>query len=153
MKKKISYLIAVMVALFSLTSCSKDQILNTYDKVVTSAGELQLTNKKALVGEKSPGEDDYTGEYIAEYKKFTGKEYIFGGTTIDRKAGNEIKVDCNLKIEEGTAKLMFVSGSNEPEVLIEKSGEWSGNIEIPEGGNYLYIEADNYSGKIELCVE
>lgn len=66
-----------------------------------------------MVGEKSPGLDEYTGKYLANYKDFIGKEYLFGGTTINRKIGDEIKVKCSLIIKEGSGKLIFISGSND----------------------------------------
>ncbi|MBS6025877.1 MAG: hypothetical protein KIB00_17530 [Paeniclostridium sordellii] len=152
MKRKSILLLCMLLISSTLTACSKDEILNIYDKVVSSTGELQLTKERNLVGTKKSGEDDYTGEYTAEYENFTGKEYIFGGTTIDRKAGNEIEVKCNLNIEKGVAKLMFVSGSDDPEVLMEESGEWSDTIKLPKGGNYLFIEADDLYGSMKLEV-
>lgn len=152
MKRRTILLSCMLLIFATLTACSKDEILNAYDKVVSSTGELQLTKERNLVGTKKSGEDDYTGEYNAKYENFTGKEYIFGGTTIDRKAGNEIEVKCNLNIEKGVAKLMFVSGSDDPEVLMEESGEWSGTIKLPKGGNYLFIEADDLYGTMKLEV-
>ncbi|MBG9983256.1 hypothetical protein HZY86_09330 [Aerococcaceae bacterium DSM 111020] len=47
---------------------------------------------------------------------------------------------------------MFVSGSDDPEVLMEESGEWSGTIKLPKGGNYLFIEADDLYGSMKLEV-
>lgn len=153
MKKKFVFVLSILLIIGTMTACSKDETLDIYDKAVRSAGELQLTSEKSLVGEKSPGVDAYTGQYFAEYEKFTGEEYIFGGTTINHKAGNKVKVTCNLTTKEGTGKFIFISGSKEPEILVESPGEWSGTIELPEGGNYLYFIADNFSGSIELNVE
>ena len=47
-----------------------------------------LTEEKDLQGDKTKGEDTYTGSYTADYEDFNDKEYIFGGTALDRDKGN-----------------------------------------------------------------
>lgn len=153
MKRKLIFILSILIILHTLTACSKDQILDSYDKVVDNAGELALTKESSLVGDKEKGKDDYTGEYAAQYEDFTGKEYIFGGTSLEeRKTGTELEVKVNFKIEKGSAKLIFVSGPNVPQVIIEKDGEWSGTVKLSKGSNYFYIEAENFSGTINLNV-
>jgi len=38
---------------------------------------------------------------------------LFGGTSIKREAGKELSIDCTLEITEGTAKVFWISGSDE----------------------------------------
>ena len=65
--------------------------------------------------------DDYTGTYTADYENFSDTEYLFGGTSIKREAGKELSIDCTLEITEGTAKVFWISGSDEAVTLIEAS--------------------------------
>ena len=102
-----------------LSGCSKDEILDHYNSIVQSAGAIELTGKLSLEGTKEKGIDDYTGTYTADYANFSGTEYLFGGTSIKREAGKELSIDCTLEITEGTAKVFWISGSDEAVTLIE----------------------------------
>ncbi len=65
--------------------------------------------------------DDYTGTYTADYENFSDTAYLFGGTSIKREAGKELSIDCTLEVTEGTAKVFWISGSDEAVTLIEAS--------------------------------
>ena len=153
MKKIVLALTFVLVGSFMLAGCSKDEILNHYNNIVQSAGSIELTGKSSLQGEKEKGIDDYTGIYTADYANFSGIEYLFGGTSIKREAGKELSIDCTLEITEGTAKVFWSSGSDEAVTLIEATGTYSDTITLPDGGNYIGIECENFTGNIELNIE
>ena len=76
---------------------------------------------------------DYTGSYQAEYKKFTGTEYLFSSTSIDREAGKEVTVTCTLTITSGTAKIFWLSGSDEAKTLLETGKTYTEMITLPDG--------------------
>ena len=105
---------------------------------------------------KGPPNDNYfiiEGPYTADYANFSGTEYLFGGTSIKREAGKELSIDCTLEITEGTAKVFWISGSDEAVTLIEATGTYSDTITLPDGGNYIGIECENFTGNIELNIE
>lgn len=153
MKKIIFVLMIVLGGNLLLSGCSKDEILDHYNTVIQFAGTVELTDRLALKGTKEKGIDDYTGTYEAEYKDFSDTEYLFGGTSIKREAGKEISVTCTLKVTDGSAKVFWVSGDDEPVVLIETTGTYSDTITLPEGGNYIGIEGDGFTGNVEMSVE
>ena len=153
MKKIVLALAFVLLGSFMLAGCSKDEILNHYNNIVQSAGSIELTGKSSLQGEKEKGIDDYTGTYTADYASFSGTEYLFGGTSIKREAGKELSIDCTLEITVGTAKVFWISGSDEAVTLIEATGTYSDTITLPDGGNYIGIECENFTGNIELNIE
>ena len=153
MKKIVLALAFVLLGSFMLAGCSKDEILNHYNNIVQSAGSIELTGKSSLQGEKEKGIDDYTGTYTADYANFSGTEYLFGGTSIKREAGKEPSIDCTLEIMEGTAKVFWISGSDEAVTLIEATGTYSDTITLPDGGNYIGIECENFTGNIILNIE
>ena len=132
---------------------SKDEILDHYNNIVQSAGAIELTGKSSLEGTKEKGIDDYTGTYTADYEDFSDTEYLFGGTSIKREAGKELSIDCTLEVTEGTAKVFWISGSDKAVTLIETTGTYSDTITLPDGGNYIGIECESFTGSIELNIE
>lgn len=62
-----------------------------------------------LKGQRKTGVDEYVGSYEASYTRFNGKEYIFGGTLLERENGTALKATYSLKIESGTAALYWLS--------------------------------------------
>lgn len=138
---------------FVLTGCTKDEILGTYNDAIQAAGDTQLTSNRSLEGNRKYGVDHYTGTYDADYEDFSGAEYLFGGTSIDREAGNEIEITCNLDITEGSAKLVLQSGADDPQILVESTGDYSDTIELPLASNYIFLECDGFTGSIELEIK
>lgn len=153
-KKIFSLALVCTLAIgLSLTGCSKDEILDQYNNVVQLAGNVTLTGDLSLKGKRTYGDDHYTGTYIADYKDFSKTEYLFGGTSIERENGKDISVSCDLEITEGTAQVFWVSGSDDPVILLETTDSYSETITLPEGGNYIGIIGDNFTGHIEMNIE
>ena len=152
-KKIVLSLCLILLGASVLSGCTKDEFLDQYNNIVQSAGSIALTGNSSLQGTKEKGIDDYTGTYTADYANFSGTEYLFGGTSIKREAGKELSIDCTLEITEGTAKVFWISGSDEAVTLIETTGTYSDIITLPDGGNYIGIECEDFTGSIELNVE
>ena len=152
-KKIVLSLCLILLGASVLSGCTKDEFLDQYNNIVQSAGSIALTGNSSLQGTKEKGIDDYTGSYTANYEDFSGTEYLFGGTSIKRESGKELSIDCTLEITEGTAKVFWISGSDEAVTLIEATGTYSDTITLPEGGNYIGIECENFTGNIELNIE
>lgn len=112
-----------------------------------------VTNDINLQGKRDYGEDYYTGTYQAEYKKFSDTEYLFGGTTIERAAGKQVELFCNLEITKGEAEIFIISGSNEPKTLIKTTGTYENTITLPDGSNYIGIVGNDFSGTVKIEVK
>ncbi len=154
-KKKCFRFLPMSLLVFSLAlvGCSKDEILDQYNNVVQSAGNVALTSDFSLKGNRTYGDDCYTGTYKADYKDFSKTEYLFGGTSIERENGKDISVSCDLEITEGTAQVFWVSGSDDPIILLEATGNYSETITLPEGGNYIGVIGKNFTGHLEMNIE
>ena len=61
----------------------------------------------------------------------------------------DLSIDCALEVTEGTAKVFWISGSDEAVTLIEATGTYSDTITLPDGGNYIGIECEDFTGSIE----
>ena len=152
--KYFSFLsIGFLMLSLSLAGCSKDEILDQYNNVVQSAGNTALTSDFSLKGDRAYGDDCYTGTYTADYKDFSKTEYLFGGTSIERENGKDISVSCDLEITEGTAQVFWISGSDDLVILFEATDSYSETITLPEGGNYIGITGNNFTGHLEMNIE
>lgn len=152
-KKIVLSLCLILCGVFILSGCTKDEILNQYNNIIQSAGSIALTRDSSLQGTKEKGIDDYIGSYTADYENFSDTEYLFGGTSIKREAGKELSIDCVLEVTEGTAKVFWISGADEAVTLLETTGTYSDTITLPEGGNYIGIACEDFTGSIELNIE
>ena len=152
-KRHFLFLLMSVLGMLSLTGCSKDEILNQYNNVIQSAGNVTLTGDLSLKGKRTYGDDHYTGAYVADYKDFSKTEYLFGGTSIERENGKDISVSCELEITEGTAQVFWVSGSDDPVILLETTDSHSETITLPEGGNYIGITGNNFTGHLEMNID
>ena len=47
----------------------------------------------------------------------------------------------------------WISGSDEAVTLIETTGTYSDTITLPDGGNYIGIACEDFTGNIELNIE
>ena len=131
----------------------KDAILDAYSSLMDTAGSWALTPNRSLQGERVRGEDDYTGTYAADYENFSGTELLFGGTTLDREAGDTVEVTCSLTVEEGEAAIFLNSGSEDPVILLSESGDYSSTIEVGGGSIYLGVWGEEANGSVSIQIE
>lgn len=131
----------------------KDTLVDAYGSLVDAAGSWALTPDRSLQGERVPGEDDYTGTYAADYEGFSGTELLFGGTTLDREAGDTVEISCSLTIEEGEVAIFLNFGSEEPVILLSESGDYSGTIEVGGGSVYLGVWGEGMTGSVSIQID
>ena len=132
---------------------AKDAILDAYGSLVDAAGSWALTPDRSLQGERVRSEDGYTGTYEADYEDFSGTELLFGGTTLDRAAGNTVELSCSLDIEEGEAAVFLCSGSDDPVILLSGSGDYSSTIEVGGGSTYIGVWGEEANGSASIQIE
>lgn len=151
--RKIIPLFLIICCLISMTACSKDEIVEQYNQALQAVGDNGLTNNNDLQGKRNLGADSYVGTYKADYENFSGEEILFGGTALERDDGNEIKISCNMDKTNGTLKLILQTGTNDPEVLCDTETSYSETIELPSASNYIIVEAENFTGSLDLTIE
>ena len=149
--KTLKLLTAVLLSLclaLGMTGCSgdhiKDDVLNGFNDLLHHFSQYALTEEKDLQGDKTKGEDTYTGSYSAEYENFSDVEYIFGG--------NDLTITYKLTIDSGSAKLCW-RDKNEEKVIAENSGADTYSVALNTGDNYLTLEGDNFFGSLQVVVE
>ena len=102
--KKLFICVLTVLLICSLSACGnlKDTVLDGYDNFIQLFSKQALTDEKDLVGERKYADDEYTGNYEADYENFNGEELLFGGTALEREDGNALTVTYSLEITEGT---------------------------------------------------
>ena len=115
-------------------------------------GKYALTDEKDLQGDKTKGEDTYTGSYTADYEDFNDKEYIFGGTALERDKGSELTVTYELTVDSGTAKLYWLD-KGEEKMIADTSKNGTYSVTLDEGDNYLTLEGNDFCGSLQVVVE
>lgn len=158
--KVIISLILILCLTFCVAGCSsnhdrgslKDNLIDGWDNWMQSFSKHALTKGKDLQGEKDKGDDAYTGTYTATYDEFNGKEFIFGGTALERANGNQLTVNYTLTIDEGTAELYWIAGSDEYTIANDNS-EDTKEYTISSGDNYIVLKGEDFSGTLTLTIE
>ncbi len=148
-------LLLILIAIVTITfcvGCTKEDILNIYDKFNRTIGDLNLTKDSKLKGTRTFGIDHYVGTYEVKYKNFKGKEIVFGGTTIERENGDTIHINLNIKDSKGKIKI-YMNLKNNKEILATGDGTYEFDFNVKDGSNYLIIELDDYSGNITINIE
>ena len=152
--KRLTAALLFLCLVLGLAGCGdwKDNILDGYNDLLQSISKHALTKEEDLQGEKKTGDDAYVGSYTAEYDGFYGEEYIFGGTGLERGAGNELTVTYTLKITSGTASVIWDhSGS---QYTLTNAGGWgSQEVTLGSGDNYIVLKGENFTGSLRLEVQ
>lgn len=160
-KSKIVIAILLMFCLsLSITGCSsnhdkgnlKDNLVDGWNSWMQSFSKHALTKDKDLQGKKDKGDDEYTGTYTATYNDFNGKEFIFGGTALERENGNQLKVSYTLTVDEGTVKLYWIAGSDEY-TIADENAEDTKEYTLSSGDNYVVLKGEDFSGTLTITVE
>lgn len=128
----------------------KDRVLDAFGMFVDEAGTAALTPENELKGRLEKGVDDYTGSYEATYSDFTGTEILFGGTALEREAGNTLSITCSLSIEDGRAAIFLCSGAEDPVLLLSQSGDYAGTVEVDGASTYIGVWGENADGSVSI---
>lgn len=157
--KKIKILTAVLLSLclaFAVTGCSgdnlKDSVINGFNDMLQHFSKYALTDEKDLQGDKTKDEDSYTGSYTAEYDDFSGIEYIFGGTGLERDKGSNLTVTYELTVDSGTVKFYWRDKEKE-KIIADTSDTGTYSVTLDEGDNYLTLEGNDFCGSLQVVVE
>ena len=138
--------------IFNNDTISKEDIVNGFGDFLQDTSTNGLTKDNKLEGKREYGIDEYVGSYKANYNDKTKEETIFGGTTLDRKNGNTIKLKIKVEKQSGNIEIISNEGT-ESEVLIKDTGEIEKTIDVKEMSYYLKVKVTNFTGNVEIVAE
>ena len=84
--------------------------------------------------------------------RYNDKEYIFGGTALERDKGSELTVTYELTVDSGTAKLYWLD-KGEEKMIADTSKNGTYSVTLDEGDNYLTLEGNDFCGSLQVVVE
>ena len=156
MKRILTVSLLSLCLILTITGCSgdnvKDNVINGFNDMLQHFSKYALTDEKDLQGDKTKGEDTYTGSYVADYEDFNGEEYIFGGTSLERDKGSDLTVTYELTVDSGTVRFYW-RDKEEEKIIADASDTGTYSVTLEEGDNYLTLEGDDFCGSLRVTVE
>ena len=156
MKRILTVSLLSLCLILTITGCSgdnvKDNVINGFNDMLQHFSKYALTDEKDLQGDKTKGEDTYTGSYVADYEDFNGEEYIFGGTALERDKGSDLTVTYQLTVDSGTVRFYW-RDKEEEKIIADASDTGTYSVTLEEGDNYLTLEGDDFCGSLRVTVE
>lgn len=139
-------------SVFNNNNISKDDTVNNYNNFLQNIAPNGLTKDSKLKGKREFGIDKYVGIYNANYVDDTKEETIFGGTTLNRKEGNSVKLKIKVKKKKGNIEIISNEGTTSV-ILINDTGEIEKMVNVKEKSYYLKIKVINFTGNVEIISE
>ena len=139
-------------SVFNNNNISKDDTVNNYNNFLQDIAPNGLTKDSKLKGKREFGIDKYVGIYNANYVDDTKEETIFGGTTLNRKEGNSVKLKIKVKKKKGNIEIISNEGTTSV-ILINDTGEIEKTVNVKEKSYYLKIKVMNFTGNVEIVSE
>ena len=156
MKRNLTVSLLSLCLVFTITGCSgdnvKDNVINGFNDMLQHFSKYALTDENDLQGDKTKGDDTYTGSYVADYEDFNGEEYIFGGTALERDKGSDLTVTYQLTVDSGTVRFYW-RDKEEEKIIADASDTGTYSVTLEEGDNYLTLEGDDFCGSLRVTVE
>lgn len=156
MKRILTVSLLSLCLILTITGCSgdnvKDNVINSFNDMLQHFSKYALTDENDLQGDKTKGDDTYTGSYVADYEDFNGEEYIFGGTALERDKGSDLTVTYQLTVDSGTVRFYW-RDKEEEKIIADASDIGTYSVTLEEGDNYLTLEGDDFCGSLRVTVE
>ena len=130
----------------------KEELLGGWNNFMQDFSRYALTSDGDLQGKKLPGRDGYTGTYEAAYESWSGTEYLFGGTALERSAGDKLSVSYTLQIASGTAAIRWIERGQE-HVLADADAESASEISLNAGDNYFLLKGEDFTGSLHMDIK
>ena len=150
MKHLITYLLLAGM-LLGLTGCRLNDV-EYLNGIVAQIGDSQITDDKDLIGTRvlTDSADPYAGEYTAECESVTGRDVVFGGASIHNR---ELFLSGTVQAESGNATVRIRLNEEVFELEPDADGYFETTLKLDNGGNYIMVVYEDFSGKVEMTCE
>ena len=153
--KKIIALVLLRCMALSFKGCQfnyekPSEMLEKFEGWAENLGQSQITEDGDLIGERILSEDAYAGRYCADGEDETGKDVVFGGASIEKR---QLKVYGTITTESGKATVRIRQNWDVTEVETDEDGNFETNLSLDNGGNYIMVNYEDFTGNIELYSE
>lgn len=151
--KKWILLCLTLLLLCGLTGCkygAGPEFYQWAENWTTALGRSQRTADADLIGTRTPGDDDYTGSYQAECTHITGRDMVFGGASLQ---GRTLTVSGSVQALNGQATIRIRQNGDIPLLTPDATGSFSTTLFLENGGNYIMVIYEDFSGTVTLTVQ
>ena len=155
MKHAIIFLFLTSL-LLSLNGCKfnymePEEMKAFLDGVVENIGDSQITDDDDLIGARLLVDDNsYVGEYTAESSHMTGRDVVFGGASIHNR---DLFLSGHIETESGNTTVRIRMNSEVVELEPDADGYFETTLKLDNGGNYIMVIYDDFSGVVEMNSE
>ncbi len=142
---------AILCLILPLTACrfhmAPDEAVSFVENLAGIMGSFQVTSDGDLIGERSRGEDAYTGRYWAECAGNTGKDVVFGGASLESRS---LYVSGYVNACSGKAVIRIRTNGDVTELEPDEDGYFETELKLESGGNYIMVRYEDFMGTVEL---
>lgn len=150
--KKVILIGLLFAMVVSLTACdlkdaAPDELHEMLDDVVGWVGSGQRSTDDELIGKREAGEDSFSGAYQAKPEKVTGRDVVFGGSSILTRT---VKVEGTIHTEEGSAAIRVRMNDEVINLTPDSTGIVETQLHFISGGNYVMVDYKEFTGTVEM---
>ncbi|MCI9436576.1 MAG: hypothetical protein HFH85_05305 [Lachnospiraceae bacterium] len=151
MRRVISKAVIVCMV-FQLTACgfpfgNEKLLSDTLEEVAGFFGASQITGDENLIGERLYGRDAYTGRYLADCDKVTGRDVVFGGASVESR---KLYLSGYIQAYSGTAVIRIRTNWEVVELEPDEDGYFETELNLESGGNYVIVKFEDFTGTVDL---
>lgn len=153
--KKVVLIGILFCMVMSLTACELKDVTpeamhQSIDDVVNWFGSGQLSKDDELIGIRESENDPFSGRYTAELTGETGRDVVFGGSSILTRT---IKLDAQMKAEAGAAEIRVRMNDGVIPLIPDGDGRVTTVLHFVSGGNYIMVDYEDFTGTVEMTCE
>ena len=122
------------------------------DGVAEGISDCQITDDEDLTGTRllANSEDSYAGTYTAECSHITGRDVVFGGASIYNRV---LFLSGLIKTKSGKATIRIRLNDDVIELEPDGDGNLETALKLQNGGNYIIVVYEDFSGSVEMTCE
>lgn len=124
-----------------------DQVVDFLEGVTENLGSSQITSDKELIGERLCATDAYTGRYLSDCDRSTGKDVVFGGASIESR---KLYLSGCIITYSGQAVIRIRMNDEVIELEPDEDGYFETELSLDSGGNYIMVRYTDFTGTVDL---
>lgn len=150
--KKVILIGLLLSIVLSLTACdwkdvTPEEMHDTMDDVAGWFGKGQLSEDDELIGTRRAGEDAFSGTYQAKPENVTGRDIVFGGSSILTRT---VKVEGTIRTQAGSAAVRVRMNDEVISLTPDAAGKVETELHFVSGGNYIMVDYKEFIGTVDL---
>lgn len=144
------FVLAITLTACDLKDVSPEALHGTIDDAVGWLGSGQLSKEDELIGQRKTQEDRFSGSYQAKPRGVTGRDVVFGGSSILTR---KLRLTGRIQTESGSAGVRVRMNEEVISLTPDEKGNIATELRFVSGGNYIMVDYREFTGEVELKCE